>query len=77
MTQNEVKWFKFIGIYIFEGRNVELFQKKSIHKTNKTNITSLLHVFLLKRTQNVLNLFKFIEMFIHTTFPFLWLDLLP
>jgi hypothetical protein len=33
IAQNEVNWFKFIEIYIFEGRNVELFQKKNHSKT--------------------------------------------
>jgi hypothetical protein len=61
MTQNEVNWFKTIEIYIFKAKNVELLQKKKpIQKPDKTNITSPLHVFLLKRIQNGLNLFKFI-----------------
>jgi hypothetical protein len=47
MTQNGTNWFKFIEIYILEGRNAEILQKKTIQKLNKTNITSLLHVFFL------------------------------
>jgi hypothetical protein len=38
--------------------HVELLQKKTIQKPDKTNITSLLHVFLSKITQNGVNKFK-------------------
>jgi hypothetical protein len=47
IAQNEVNWFQFIEFYIFEGRSVELLQKKTIQKPDKTNITSFLHVFFL------------------------------
>jgi hypothetical protein len=36
MTQGEVNWVKFIEIYIFKGRPVELLQKKTIQKPDKT-----------------------------------------
>jgi hypothetical protein len=42
--QDEVYWFIFIEIYIFEGKNVQLLQKKKLFKNLGINITLLLHV---------------------------------
>jgi hypothetical protein len=39
MTQNGINKFKLIEIYILEGRNAEILQKKELCKNDKYNLT--------------------------------------